>query len=129
MFFFFFLPLDSSVSCSNCGKKIHPETLCMGVDENVISVLLDDMVGAVNICCEFKIVSGKGCVGAIGDVSLDYTQLLSVIGCLINEVHSLKDCKVAAHWAHTDWIVSDKQPELMPDVNFSSNEQQQIAQR
>ena len=35
-------------SSSGCGEKFHPETLCMGVDEKVISVLLDDMVGAVN---------------------------------------------------------------------------------
>ena len=51
-------------------------------------------------------ISGEGRVGVV-DVSAVYAQLLRVVGCLINEVRSVKDCKVAA-WS--DRIVSDKAP-------------------
>ena len=47
------------VSCSGSGEKVHPKTLCGGVNEKVTSVLLDDMVGAVNFCCECRMVSGE----------------------------------------------------------------------
>ena len=45
----------------------------MEVDEKVICVLLDDIVGAVNFCCcECRMVSGEGRVRAVGDVSAGY---------------------------------------------------------
>ena len=90
----------------------------MGVDEKVISVSLDNVVSAVNFCCcECRMVSGEGRMGAVGDVSAGYTQSLRVVGCLANEARSLKDCKVTER---TDRIVSDKQQgELNRDVNFS----------
>ena len=68
--FCFLTLLNSSVSCFGCEEKFHLETLCTVVDEKVISVLLDDMVGTVNFCCcEYRMVSGEGRVGAVGDVS------------------------------------------------------------
>ena len=43
---------------------------CMDVDKKVTSVLLDDMVGAVNFCCcDSRMVSGEGRVGDVADVS------------------------------------------------------------
>ena len=46
---FCLLPLVGiSIRCSGSGEKFHSETLCMGVEEKVISVLLED-----NGCCEF----------------------------------------------------------------------------
>ena len=41
------LLIDSFIRCLGCGGKFHLETLCMGVEENVIFVLLEDKVGAV----------------------------------------------------------------------------------
>ena len=35
-------------------------------------------------------------MGAVSDVSAGYAQLLRIVGCLVNEVCSLKDCKMAA---------------------------------
>ena len=38
---FCLMPLvDSFLRCSGCGEKLLPETLCMGVEEKVILVLL-----------------------------------------------------------------------------------------
>ena len=70
-------------------------------------------------------------MGAVGDVSAGYAQLLRVVGCLINEVRSLKDCKVTAC---TDRVVSDKQQEeLSRDVNLSRdtifNEVREVTKR
>ena len=86
------------IRCSACGEKFQTETLCMGVEEKVISVLLEDKVGAVNFsCCECKVVAGESRMGVIGDVvSAGYAQLLRVVGCLVNEVRSLKDYNLAA---------------------------------
>ena len=38
----------SSICCSGCGKKFHTETLCMDIKEKILSILLEDKVGAVN---------------------------------------------------------------------------------
>ena len=117
---FYLMPLvDSFIRCSGCEEKCHPETLCVGVEERVIFVLVEDMVGAVNFCCcECRMVSGVGCIGAVNDVSAGYAQLLHVVGCLVNEVHSLKDCKIAA--CRDQGVTSDKQMVgLNKDVNLS----------
>ena len=46
-------------------------------------------VGAVNFCCyECRMVCGEDCIGAVGDVSVGYAQLLRVVGCFVNEVRS-----------------------------------------
>ena len=58
-------------------------------------------------CCEHRMVSGEGRMGAVSDVSAGYAQLLRVVGCLINEVRSLKDCKVAA--CRNQGVTSDRQ--------------------
>ena len=64
------------ICCSGCGEKFHPETLCLGIEEKVISVLLEDKIGAVNFCCcECRMVPGECRVGAVGDVSAGYAQL------------------------------------------------------
>ena len=93
----------------------------MGFEEKVILVLLEDKVGAVNFCsCECRMVSGQGHMGAVSDVSAGYAQLLHVVGCLVNEVCSLKDCKVAA--CRDQGVMSDKQMGgLNRDINFSKN--------
>ena len=62
----------------------------------------------LNCCCECRMVSGEDRVEAVGDVSAGYAQLLCVVGCLINEVTSLKDCKMTAH---IDQIESYEQQE------------------
>ena len=52
-------------------------------------------MGAVSFCCnERRMVSGEGRMGAVSDVSAGYAQLLRVVGCLVNEIRSLQDCKV-----------------------------------
>ena len=93
----------------------------MGIEEKVISVLLEDKVGAVNFCyCECRMVPGGSRVGAVGNVSAGYAQLLRVVGCLVNEVHSLKDYKVAACVDQDRNVVNGKQlGEVNRDVNFS----------
>ena len=59
----------------------------------------------------------EDCMGAVSDVSVGYAQLLCVVGCLVNEVHSLKDCKVAAH--RNQGVICDKQiGGLNRDVNL-----------
>ena len=81
----------------------------MGIEEKVIFVLLEDE--------ECRIVSGEGRMGAVSDVSAGYAQVLRVVGCLVNEVRSLKDCKVAA--CRDQSVTSDKQiGGLRRDVNF-----------
>ena len=57
----------------------------MGIEEKVISVVLEDKVGAVNFCSECRMVSGE-C--RVGDVSAGYAQCVRVVGCLVNEVRS-----------------------------------------
>ena len=79
---FCLMPLvDNFIPCSGCGEKFHPETLCMGIEEKMIFVLLEDKVGAVNFCCcECRMVSGEGHMSAVRDVSAGYAQLLRVVG-------------------------------------------------
>ena len=116
---FCLMPLvDSFIRSSDCAEKFHPETLCMSVEEKVIFILLKDKVGTVNFCCcECRMVSGESRMGAVSNVSTGYAQLLRVVGCLINEVHSLKDCKMAA--CRDQGVTSDKQMGgLNRDVNF-----------
>ena len=68
------------ILCSACGEKFHPETLCVGIEERVISVLLEDKVGAANFCCcECRMVPGGSRVGSVGDVSAGFAQLLGVL--------------------------------------------------
>ena len=114
---FCFMPLvDSFIRSSGCGEKFHPETLCMGIEKKVILVLLDDKVGAVNFCCcECRMI---GRMGAVSDVSAGYAQLLRAVGCLVNKVCSLKDCKVIA--CRDQGVMNDKQMRgLNRDRNFS----------
>ena len=63
-------------------------------------------------------VSEEGLVGAVGDLLAGYALLLRVVGCLVSEVCSFNDHKVAAS---ADRGVSGKQQlaELNRDVNFS----------
>ena len=73
------------IVCSCCRKVFHPETLRVSVEEEVVSVLLKDKVGAVNYCCcECKMVPTK--VRDAGDVITGYAQRLRVVGCLVNQV-------------------------------------------
>ena len=95
------LPLSSLyVVCSGCQKFFHPDTLCMGVEDNVIAVLLDDKVGAINFCCcECRMVSAED-RGPVKDVSAGYAQLLRVVGCLVSEVRNLKDSRLGMSANH-----------------------------
>ena len=105
--------------CSGCGEKFHPETLCLGIEEKIISVLLEDKVGAVNFCCcECRMVPVECRVGAVGDVFAVYVQLLCAVGCLVNEMRSLKDYKVAACADRVE-VSAKQQGEVNRDVNFS----------
>ena len=57
-------------------------------------------------------------MGAVGDVSSGYTQLLRVVGCLVNELRSFNDYKVAACADRVE--VSCKQlGKVNRDANFS----------
>ena len=59
-------------------------------------------------------------MGAVGDVSAGYAQLLRVVGCLVNEVRSLKYYKVAACVDRDQNVVNGKQlGEVNRDVNVS----------
>ena len=41
-------------------EEFHPETLCMGVEEKVVSVLWENKAGAVSFCCcEYQMVFGE----------------------------------------------------------------------
>ena len=78
------------IICSGCGKGFHPETPCVGVEEDVVSVLLKNKIGAINYCCcECRMVPAKG--RGAGDVTAGYAQLLRVVGCLVNQVRGLVD--------------------------------------
>ena len=93
----------------------------MGIEEKVISVLLEDKIGAVNFCCcECRMATGESRVGAIGDVSAGYAQLLRVVSCLINEVRSLKVYKVTACVDRDQNVVGRGQQrcEFLPRCNF-----------
>ena len=84
------MALGSSIHCSGCEEKFDSVTLCSGVEEKVIFVLLDDKVGTVNFCCcECRMVSVEGRMCAVSDVSADYAQLWRVVGCLVNVVRRL----------------------------------------
>ena len=62
----------------------------MGVEENAVSVLLKDKIGAINYCCcECRMVPAKG--RGAGDVTAGYAQLLRLVGCLVNQVRGLVD--------------------------------------
>ena len=105
----------------------------MGIEEKVIFVLFKDKVGAVNFCCcECRMVSGEGRRGAVSDLSAGYSQLLCSVGYLVNEVRSLKGCKVAA--CTDQGVTSDKKMGgLNRDINFSRdtifNEVQDVTER
>ena len=62
-------------------------------------------------------VSTVDCGDAVRNVSAGYAQL-RVVGCLVNEVRSLKDNSVSGHAKHVG--VADSQvTKLNGDVNFS----------
>ena len=122
--FCFMLLVGDFIRCSASEEKFHSETLCVGIEEKIISVLLEDKVGAVNFCCcECKMIPGGSRVGAVGDVSAGHAQLLRIVGCLVNEVHSLKDYNVAACVDQDRNVVNGKQRgKVNRDVNFSRDE-------
>ena len=91
----------------------------MGMKEKVISALLKDKVGTASFCCcECRMVSGESHMGAVSDVSAGYAKFLRVVGSLVNEVCSLKNCKMTA--GRDQSVVIGKQMGwLNRDVNFS----------
>ena len=105
-----------SIICSGCGKGFHPDTLCVGVEKEVVSVLLKDKVGAINYCCcECRMVPTKG-QGA-GDVTAGYAQLLRVVGCLVNQVRSLLDSR--SDTESENGTALNIPAKVSSDVNFS----------
>ena len=77
-----------SIVCGECGSGFHPERLCLGVDQDVIDVLLRDNQGAVRyICCGCR--SGSSVDSSVGGEQSAFKQLLSIVGGLVGEVKEL----------------------------------------
>ena len=77
------------IVCSGC-KRLHAETICVGVDEKVILILLEDTLGAVKFCCcGCRMVPSRESQDVGGGVALGYAQLLRVVGTLVDQVRSL----------------------------------------
>ena len=69
---------ERSIQCDGCKSNFHSDTLCLGIEKDEISVLLNNTNGALLYkCCLCR--SGKsGATGAI-------TQLLRMVGALVRE--------------------------------------------
>ena len=69
---------ERSIQCDGCKSNFHSDTLCLGIEKDEISVLLNNTNGALLYkCCLCR--SGKsGATGAI-------TQLLRMVGTLVRE--------------------------------------------
>ena len=80
------LPTGGSViRCSSCNSCFHPDTLCLGVNREVLSVLLGNQDGAIvyRCCsCRSQNLSGQPISGDCSGVA----QLLKIVGELVKEV-------------------------------------------
>ena len=93
------------------------QRLCVAVEEEGVSVLLKDTVGAANYCCcEGRMVLSK--VQEAGDVTACYAQLLRVVGCLVNQVRGLVDSNSAAESGNVT-VKSGWSTKVSSDINIS----------
>ena len=66
------------VSCGDCSLKFHAEKICLGVEEDVIRVLLRESGGAIKyVCCICR--NGKGETEQLGKDGA-IPQMLGMIG-------------------------------------------------
>ena len=76
--------------CGECHRPFHPDRLCLGVEQDVIDVLLRDSQGAVRyVCCGCR--SGVGTDRSLGSGQSAFKQLLSIVGGLVAEVKELTE--------------------------------------
>ena len=77
------------VSCGDCCRVFHAERICLGVDQSVIDVLLNDNLGAVKyVCCKCR---GSSSVGASSKRDCGMDQILNIIGCLVSDMKKLTE--------------------------------------
>ena len=77
------LVLGGFINCVVCKSSFHADSMCVGVGDDAIKVLLADRGGAVTYrCCQCRL-------GDPGD-SGGYNQLVHIVGDLVRELKSLK---------------------------------------
>ena len=63
------LPITGRVvECEGCKAGFHPDTLCLGIEDSEISVLLDNINGALVYECCLCMSSKSGATGAFSQL-------------------------------------------------------------
>ena len=76
------------VRCDRCDSPFHAETVCLGVNQASIDVLLGDLSGALRyVCCSCRGGWGSGS-GTASETGVAFQQLLTIVGTLVGEMRS-----------------------------------------
>ena len=74
--------------CDRCDSCFHAETVCLGVNQASIDVLLGDLSGALRyVCCSCRGGCGSGS-GTASETGVAFQQLLTIVGTLVGEMRS-----------------------------------------
>ena len=76
------------VSCGDCGSGFHSDSLCLGVNQSIIDVLLQDESAVSYRCCRCRGKPGRTSSSQDNGV---VSQMMGIIGSLVAEVRKLAD--------------------------------------
>ena len=77
-----------AVSCGDCGSGFHSDSLCLGVNQSIIDVLLQDESAVSYRCCRCRGKPGRTSSSQDNGV---VSQMMGIIGSLVAEVRKLAD--------------------------------------
>lgn len=85
-----FLLESAFVTCDGCKRPFHPEVVCLGVEQNAISVLLDCVNGSITYkCCVCRCSGPAEAGGSASEVRECMKQLISIVGGLAGQVRGV----------------------------------------